>query len=328
MNVREQSFDFTFDYLTAMMVLIVLVVQVSAVLGAAELQAATEAQVAAGEMQPDAAEQSDNVGQGLGIVGLLIVETLLIIGLWRVWERLPEWARKVVLGTGISVVVGTVLLYFYSVGALRAGPIVIGIVAGCIGISSGLIRLAKRYDVYWLLHNTIGGFIGILGAVVFGRALAPVVIILMLVLLLIWDHVAVNVTDVMDGLFDAVDGIGIPAYFVLPTTLRIDMDAITEYIDNYPDVESPDGLGGIIGVGDFTIPAILTVSAYIAGTRPLAVTTLLGTVGGIIALRDTHAKADEGLPALLWVNSGALFGFGAGVLFTGISLTTALGVSL
>jgi len=324
MNVRERLPQFTFDYVTAVMVLFVLVFQVSAVLGAAELQSALASMPTESQTQP--VQQSSNASHGLGIVVIVIVESLLLIAVWRLWSRLPKWVRTFAKVGAVTTFVAVPLTLFYLAGAVWSGILVLGIFAVCIGISYGLYELLARYDLDWIFYNFAGGILGVIAAVFFGTALAPVAIIPMLVLLLIWDHVAVNLTDIMDGLIDASGDIGLPSYFIIPTALKIDLDDVIEYVDNHQELDSPDGIAGVIGIGDFSFPAILTVSTAVAGNNPLAITTLLGTVAGIIALRDTHSRASNGLPALLWVNTGALIGFAAGIVFTGITLTAALGV--
>jgi len=51
-----------------------------------------------------------------------------------------------------------------------------------------------------------------------------------------------------------------------------------------------------------------------------------GTTIAAIILRDSLEHADGGLPALPWLNTGAIAGFLAGAVVGNVTLVTALGL--
>jgi len=84
----------------------------------------------------------------------------------------------------------------------------------------------------------------------------------------------------------------------------------------------------VIWVGDFMFPTLLSVSAATvveSVTSPVVLLTILGTMVAALVLRDAKTRA-ETLPALPWLNTGAIIGFLVGSLVVSESLIVLLGL--
>ena len=121
---------------------------------------------------------------------------------------------------------------------------------------------------------------------------------------------------------------------------RIDADVLEE-IDG--DIETalherlPDREALFIGLGDAVIPTVLIASAaffvregpevsfVVASASLPAVTAMVGTLAGLVVLlwMVLKGRAHAGLPLL---NGGAIVGYLAGALWSGLTLTQALGL--
>ncbi len=133
----------------------------------------------------------------------------------------------------------------------------------------------------------------------FGISLEPLPAILLLIVLAIYDFLAVYKTKHMLDLAESILDLKLPLLFVVPT-------------DDKPTM---------LGVGDVVIPNILTVSAQtflkapsFFGIKLPALTTLIGGSLGLLALlifAERFKKAHAGLP---FINTGAILGFLLGFL--------------
>lgn len=128
----------------------------------------------------------------------------------------------------------------------------------------------------------------------FGISLEPFPVILLMVILAVYDFIAVYKTKHMIDLAESIVNLKLPLLFVIPT-------------DDKPTM---------LGVGDVVIPNILTVSAQtflrapsFFGIKLPALTTLIGGSLGLLTLlifAERFKKAHAGLP---FINTGAILGF-------------------
>lgn len=267
-----------------------------------------------------APEQTTSATSGGTMVGVVIVETVVLVLLWRLSRYLPEWLRAYAKkALGVAALVGVYWLVYQVLG-------VPGVVVGSVGIA--LAWAAAKYDYYWLFHNTVALLLGTLAAVSLGVSFSPRVILVFMALITVWDMVAVWATDWMDGMLELATGLNLPVYLVIPTATRIDLDKVADWIADKEDKVRPGGVGGAIGLGDLGIPAALAVSAAVAlpggAQSPAVVGTLIGACVATVVLRGAMGDGTT-LPALPWLATGSVAGFVLGVGVAGISLVSVLG---
>jgi presenilin-like A22 family membrane protease len=307
---------FTLDWYALFVIAATVVVQVVAVTFAmAAISVATPA--------TPVPEQSTNASTGGTMVGAIIVETVVLVLLWRLRHYLPEWLRtlaKYAIG-------GALLLGAYWLGFQLYGPvgIVLATVGGCTALA------ASKLNLYWLFHNTMALTLGIAAAIGLGIQFAPRVVLVFLALLTVWDMVAVWGSDWMDGVLELATNLNLPVYLVIPAAARIDLSEVAEWVSDKEDEVRPAGVAGAIGLGDLGVPAALAVSAAVAlpggATSPAVIGTLLGACLAVLPLRGAMRDGST-LPALPWLATGTVAGFVLGVGVAGVSLLTVLGGGL
>lgn len=308
------------DWLTVVLLTMTMAFQVGGIFASTQLQAIETVELT----------QSSNASIGPAIVGILVAESLLIVAVWRVYKRLSRRWQLAVKYTLIAIFGVTAAAGLYDV--LQTYPEAAYVFVPLLGLAVADNILA-RYDLDWVTFNVGVAALGI--AYLGGAALkvAPVVVLPLLVLSLIWDHYAVNLSDIMGDLIDFSASVNLPSYLLIPSRLRVDYEDVNDYVkaagDEDVDAERPDGLEAIIGLGDFFIPGLLTVSAAVAlGVYALpTVGAFLGACLGAVFLRDALSESETALPALLWLNTGTMTGFAVGVLVSGMPVLVALGVS-
>ncbi len=132
----------------------------------------------------------------------------------------------------------------------------------------------------------------------FGISLEPFPVILLMIILAIYDLVAVYKTKHMINLAESIVNLKLPLLFIIPSNDKPTM----------------------LGVGDVVIPNILTVSAQtfvnspkFFGIKLPALTTLMGGALGLLVLlilAERFKRAHAGLP---FINTGAILGFLLGI---------------
>jgi presenilin-like A22 family membrane protease len=255
------------------------------------------------------AEQTrDSTGLPLGVVALMVVESLLLVAGYRLYQRLGEtWQRRV--RRGLLVVwwlfVG---LWAYAAFGARAVGLLVG--------TAALLWVARRLSVDWLIHNVIAVGLAFVGAVLVGTIFGPLPLAGLLVALVLWDRIAVTNTNIMETIVKLAAASGLPAYIMLARSPQLDTDDVEDSLVN--DGDAPDALVGVIGTGDFVFPSALAVSLAIAGTvwsLPV-VGALTGAVGAAWLL--WQFKSEGAIPGLPALNGGALLGGAVGLALQGM----------
>jgi presenilin-like A22 family membrane protease len=257
-------------------------------------------------------------------VGVLLVATggiLLIVRLGVEWVL-----RAVVLLTSgmlawyvLSVVVPTIVP-----GAL-GGWLALGAAAG--------VTIALYAHPEWYVIDAAGVLIGAGGAGLFGISFGPLPAILLLLILAIYDAIAVYRTEHMLDLAESVTDLRLPLVLVVPlsrTYSFLDAEGIGAQTDGPRDAF-------FIGLGDAVIPTVLVASAGVFTQAPAfgvpglaltlpALTAMVGTLAGLVILLTMVAKgrAHAGLPLL---NGGTIAGYLIGAFAAGIPLVEAVGIA-
>jgi presenilin-like A22 family membrane protease len=187
-----------------------------------------------------------------------------------------------------------------------------------------LTLLLYKYPEWYVLDAT-GLIIGGGAAAIFGISLGIVPVLLLMVILAVYDAIAVYKTKHMVSLAESIVDMRVPILFVLPRKR------------NFSLLSKPlPGLRGrgaephnakmeeafFMGLGDAIIPTLLVVSAnrmpaftyYLGLINAPALGALIGTLAGYAVLSRIAGRGTPhaGLPFL---NSGAIIGFVIGYMF-------------
>lgn len=200
------------------------------------------------------------------------------------------------------------------------------------GIIALIITLALALLLYiypeWYVLDATGLIIGGGVAAIFGISLGIIPVLLLMVILAIYDAIAVYKTKHMVSLAESVVDLRIPVLFVLPRKRSFSL------LKDKGKSEMEEAF--FMGLGDAIIPSLLVVSAnhkeiisdfatymghnipeftyYFGLINAPALGALIGTLAGYAVLSRIagRGKPHAGLPFL---NSGAIIGFVIGFIF-------------
>ena len=190
-------------------------------------------------------------------------------------------------------------------------------------ISAALTVILYKFPE-WYVIDIIGVILGAGSASIFGISLNIVPVILLLILLLVYDYIAVYRTKHMVALAEGVMDLRLPILLVIPKHWNYSFR--TEKFDK------EDREAFFMGLGDAVMPTLLVVSAnvFITGTTyyslPLigainipAIGAILGTFLGfsVLMVLVMKGKPQAGLPFL---NGGVILGYVVGSLIAGSSI--------
>ncbi|MBN1455034.1 MAG: hypothetical protein JW945_02115 [Methanomicrobia archaeon] len=171
-------------------------------------------------------------------------------------------------------------------------------------VTIALALLLFTYPEWYVLDIT-GLLIGGGAAAIFGISLGILPVLLLMIILLVYDAIAVYKTKHMVSLAESVVDLHMPVLFVLPRHLHFSLLKGSEMEEGF-----------FMGLGDAIIPSVLVVSAnalpdalqFFDLINAPALGALLGTLIGYAALTSIagRGKPHAGLPFL---NTGAIIGF-------------------
>ena len=221
-----------------------------------------------------------NVLLKLVFVGIVSLNTMVVVNL-LLHEIVPY---SEILSTAIGLI-SMILLFVYPVWYVIAP----------IGI---------------LVCSTSSGFLG--------SYISPFPITVLLVILIIVDHFAVNVSKYMITLADATVKHSLPLAFQIPlptTNNEINHELHTEFIDSTETTSEDDGVTTfqLMGFGDAVFPATLAVSANVFIGSLAGGLTIIGTLIGGLYLAKEGLKGKP-LPGLPYLNTGAIVGLLLGMV--------------
>jgi presenilin-like A22 family membrane protease len=163
----------------------------------------------------------------------------------------------------------------------------------------------------WYIIDATGLIIGGGAAAIFGISLGILPVLLLMMILMIYDAIAVYKTKHMVALAESVIDLHMPVLFVLPRNWSFSLLRGDTMEDGF-----------FMGLGDAIIPTVLVVSAnyylaefvyYFGLINAPALGALVGTLAGYAVLSRFagRGKPHAGLPFL---NSGAILGFVMGYM--------------
>jgi presenilin-like A22 family membrane protease len=298
-------------------------------------------------------ENPQNPTNSLFYVGLLLVATAgMLVALKYGGDRL---LRAFIVFTS-----GFISWYVFSVlfAPLPAGSFLAVAAAG-------VVALALYAYPEWYVVDSAGVVMGAGAAALFGISFGVLPAIVLLMVLAVYDAISVYGTEHMLALASGVMAMKVPVILVIPLSwnysFRDDSPAEEAESDGTNEDEAAagdaddaasatdDGAGDedvaesplareafFIGLGDAVMPTILVASAAffvdapdlglpVAANLP-AVTAMAGTLTGLVVLLAMVMKgrAHAGLPLL---NGGAILGYLAGAVASGIPVVQALGLA-
>ena len=234
---------------------------------------------------------------------LVITAVLLILIKWKAQQVI-----SVIIGFSLAAVIYYVvmaLLHQAGLGVLAdAGGVICGI---------GVIALLWFYPE-WYVINTAGILVAAGCAVIFGVSLSLLPVLVLLVLLMVYDFIAVKRSKHMLTLADGVLRQKMPIMFLVPKTKGY------SYRKSGFSIRNEKGERGayMIGMGDVIMPAILVVSAQVfaGGEGVMSVfgiylPALGALIGGIVGLLILMIPVNTGKPqpGLPLINGCAIIGF-------------------
>jgi len=190
-------------------------------------------------------------------------------------------------------------------------------------ISAALTVILYKFPE-WYVIDIVGVILGAGSASIFGISLNIMPVILLLIVLLVYDYIAVYRTKHMVALAEGVMDLRLPILLVIPKHWNYSFR--TEKFDK------EDREAFFMGLGDAVMPTLLVVSANVFITRttfyslPLigavnipAIGAILGTFLGfsVLMVLVMKGKPQAGLPFL---NGGVILGYVVGSLIAGSNI--------
>lgn len=240
---------------------------------------------------------------------LLIGFTFLILWLQK---RGIKWAIQAI----ILLAVGSTVMYVIAPLLLTWG---LGTTAawatGAIIGGGSVFWLYKHPE--WYVVDLVGVLVASGAAAIFGISLEPWLVVLMLVILAVYDAIAVYRTKHMLDLADSVIELRLPVLLVVPKSRGYSFLKEAAKFKEAGKENKEDREAFFMGLGDLVMPTILVVSALmfsasIGGSIAPVLGAAVGTLAGFGVLMGFVLKGNPqaGLPLL---NGGAIAGFLLGV---------------
>jgi len=244
-------------------------------------------------------------------VALILVFTAFILVVIKLNKK---WMIQAFI---LFTVVSTLYYVFFAIFSYFLPPVT-RIVLTLI-LSIGLTIVLHKFPE-WYVIDIVGIIIGAGAASIFGISLDIIPTLLLLVLLLVYDYIAVYRTKHMITLAEGVMDLRLPILLVIPKHWNYSF--LTEKFDK----EEREAF--FMGLGDAVMPTILVVSANFfvkaaSYTLPLigpvnipAIGAIIGTFAGFSVLLGfvMKGKPQAGLPFL---NGGVILGYVVGSLIAG-----------
>jgi presenilin-like A22 family membrane protease len=253
-------------------------------------------------------EATSNVIYWVAIILVFTAFILVVIKLNKKWM-----IQAFILFTVIS----TLYYVFFAIFSYFLPPVTNFFLT--LILSAGLTIVLHKFPE-WYVIDIVGIIIGAGAASIFGISLDIFPTLLLLVLLLVYDYIAVYRTKHMITLAEGVMDLRLPILLVIPKHWNYSF--LTEKFDK----EEREAF--FMGLGDAVMPTILVVSANFfvktaSYTLPLigrinipAIGAIIGTFAGFSVLLGfvMKGKPQAGLPFL---NGGVILGYVVGSLIAG-----------
>lgn len=247
-------------------------------------------------------------------IAIILVFTAFIL---LVMKMNKKWLIRAFIMISIA---WTLMFVFYAAFSMFLSPVMNSVLTPVLSISLTVI-LYKFPE--WYVIDLVGVLIGAGAASIFGISLAIIPALLLLILLAVYDYIAVYRTKHMIALAEGVMELRLPILLVVPKRWSY------SFINETFDKEEREAF--FMGLGDAVMPTILVVSAItfssaVNYTIPVigainlpAIGAIIGTFAGFSVLMGFVMKGNPqaGLPFL---NGGVILGYAAGSMLAGAPL--------
>ncbi|MBR5007950.1 MAG: hypothetical protein IKY09_03130 [Methanocorpusculum sp.] len=219
--------------------------------------------------------------------------------------------KKIRVIISVILAISLAMVIYYVAFALLS-PFIPNIAAHITGavIGIGGILLLKFYPE-WFVIDAVGLITSAGCAAIFGISLSPLPVVVLLILLVVYDYVAVHKTKHMLTLADGVMQQKMPIMFLVPKKLKYSYAR-----EGFAIQDKKEERGAyMLGLGDVIFPGVLVVSAQVFcdglnvfGLALPSLGALAGAVLGMIllAIPMRSGKPQPGLPL---INGCAIIGF-------------------
>ncbi|MDD2778172.1 MAG: presenilin family intramembrane aspartyl protease [Methanocellales archaeon] len=240
-------------------------------------------------------EDPQSILNPIWYMGMILAFTLFMLLIIKLDLR---WVIRLII---LVVVAFTLYLVFFVILSMIAPPTTSFI--GSIMLTTALTLLLYKYPEWYIIDIT-GILIGAGAAAMFGISLAILPTLILLIILAVYDAIAVYQTKHMVMLAEGMLDLRTPILFIIPKRWGY------SFLDQTPKDEKN---AYFIGLGDVVVPTVLVVSAkvFIISTRFVnlpALGAIIGSLVGFAALigLSRGEKPQAGLPFL---NTGTILGF-------------------
>jgi len=247
-------------------------------------------------------EDPESIANVIYFIFLMLVVTAVLLILIR---------KKVRIVISAVIAVSLAMVIYYVAFALLY-PFIPEIAAYIIGAVVGIggVLLLKFYPE-WFVIDAVGLITSAGCAAIFGISLSPLPVVVLLILLVVYDYVAVHKTKHMLTLADGVMQQKMPIMFIVPKKLKYSYAREGLAIQDKKEERG----AYMLGLGDVIFPGVLVVSAQVFceglavfGIELPALGAFVGAVLGMIllAIPMRSGKPQPGLPL---INGCAIVGF-------------------
>jgi len=250
-------------------------------------------------------EDPGSVWNSVYFIGIILTFTILVLIIIKLGVN---WAIQVII---LLTVFSTLGYVFYAI--FQPLPENINSIL-TLFLSASLTLLLLKFPE-WYVIDTVGILVGAGASSLFGISLEIFPVIVLLILLAIYDAIAVYKTRHMLALAEGVMDLKLPILLVVPRHRGYSFRRKTQF------QAGEDAF--FMGLGDAVMPAILVVSAQkfaTPGPSPIvgvlgypAIGAILGTLAGFALLMRLVVKK-RGQAGLPFLNGGAILGFTLGWL--------------
>ena len=202
----------------------------------------------------------------------------------------------------LMVAVAMLLLHAVFLPLARFTPLLVSLATAA--AISGVITLSLLYRPRWYVMDAVGVLVGGSAIAILGSSLDVLSAIALLVVLALYDFIAVNKTKHMITIAESALTHRLPMMLITPQATASSLSLGTQ------------GHTGVVmlGLGDVVIPGVLIVASSAQGWL-VALSVFGGALIGLVLLFATaRGRPRAGLP---WINTGAIAGY---VISAGITM--------
>jgi presenilin-like A22 family membrane protease len=233
-----------------------------------------------------------------------------IVILYVILHYLGAFITRLFFTLSIGMIIS---MFFTSIGYLTYGANIFNITYLSIifGLSIILTLIWLVYPEWWIV-TTMALLIAASGAAFLGSSFAPIPIICLLIILSIYDYIAVIRTKFMVNFAKKVMSVQLPAAISLPYNRNVSL--ITQGVNFEPVEERTDRGFMILGTGDLLFPTMLatSVSFYNSMVNGFIIGIFI-IISYIIMMYvmyfSKHSQKIQALPGLPFLCTGAIIGY-------------------